>query len=392
MTSLNGKAEGWCWEYIIELSNILKKDIWICIPIAADSEYVTSLATKLKSELDPTINIYVENSNEVWSPTQVTHGVYNQAEAVHYGINFDQNYARRTVELSRWFGYVFGSGAINNRIRIVLGAQQAYGGRSDTHLNYINTTFGPPKNFVYALSPSLYFGSTNPNSDTTAIVAGMLADIKGQRDTVTNPFYRISHLDRAKKWNLIGGCVSYEGGPGVPSGGGKTNLSAQIEANRTFAIKEVLKKNYNDGWFDLGGGLAMFFALESGYNRYGCWGITDDYTKPDRNFKMRAIREIIGSDAGVKNILVSESSLSLSVVPNPAQTSVEVFFDLPTDAAALLSVANILGQEVIVPIKRTLPKGSQRVSVNLHSLSSGIYTVMIRSGSWAAQTRLLISK
>src|SRR5205085_1779235 len=149
--------------------------------------------------------------------------------------------ARRAVELSRWFADVFGSGEINKRIRIVLGAQQAYGGRSDIHLNYINATFGPPKNFIYALAPSLYFGTTNPNGDTTAIVAGMIADIRSQRDTSTNPFYRISHLNRAKKWNLIGGCVSYEGGPGVPGGGGKANLSAQIEANRTFAMKEALK-------------------------------------------------------------------------------------------------------------------------------------------------------
>ena len=107
---------------------------------------------------------------------------------------------------------------------------------------------------------------------------------------------------------------------------------------------------------------------------------------------MQAIREIIGSDAGVQNIVVSESSFKLSAVPNPARGSVEVFFDLPSDGTVLVSVANILGQEVIETLKRILPKGLQRVSVDLHSLSSGIYTVLIRTGSSTAQTRLVISK
>ncbi|MBI5326381.1 MAG: hypothetical protein HZB41_14090, partial [Ignavibacteriae bacterium] len=180
MASANGKRDGWCWEYMIELANILKKDIWINLHISCDSAYVVNLAQKLKDELDPSINIYVENSNEVWSPTQTTHGPYNQAQADYYKINFDQNYARRTVELSNLFALVFGMNEINKRIRVVLGAQQAYGGRSDIHLNYINETFGPPKNYIYATTPTLYFGSTNPNGDTSEINQGMLEDIDGQ--------------------------------------------------------------------------------------------------------------------------------------------------------------------------------------------------------------------
>jgi hypothetical protein len=306
MGNINGKKDGWCWEYIIELSNILKKDIWINIPISCDSNYVHNLAQMLLKELDPAINIYVENSNECWAPAQETHGPYNKAQADFYGISFDQNYARRTVELSRWFSNIFGAEQIHKRFRIVLGAQHAWGGRSDTHLEYIKNTFGPPSQYIYALCPAIYFNSTNPNGDTTQILNGMAQDIDQQIQNPSNAFYRKSHINRAKLWQLPGGCLAYEGGPHLPAGGGPANLSQQILVHRMPGMADILIRNFIDGWFSIGGGLAMFFTIQSGYNRYGCWGITDDYTKPDRNYKMQAVRAII--NPSTQNISESYST------------------------------------------------------------------------------------
>jgi len=300
MAGMTGQRDGWCWEYIIALSNELKKDVWINIHMSCDSEYVTSLAAKLKSELDPSINIYVENSNEVWSPTQATHGPYNQAVATARGITFDQNYARRTVELSRWFATVFGASAINERIRVILAGQQAYPGRSDNHLNYIKNAFGDPKDFVYATSTALYFGSTNASSADPAVInTGMIAAIDAQINAPTSSLYRKTHITKAASWNLRGGCTSYEGGVSLPEGGNTANLAAQIRANRTPAMADVITHSYRTGWDELGGGLALYFTLASAYNRYGCWGITDDATNPDRNAKMSAIHALLAPATSV---------------------------------------------------------------------------------------------
>lgn len=288
MKDMNGKRDAWCWDYIVELANLLKKDIWVNIHISCDSNYVTSLAKFLKQKLDPTINIYVENSNEVWSPTQATHGPYNQAQADFYKITFDQNYARRCVELSKWFGLVYGSNEINKKIRVLLAGQQSYNGRSDNHLNYIKNTFGEPKNYIYANSTALYFGSTKAtDTDPQVINDGMTEDINSQITTTANAAYRLNHINKAKTWNLPGGCTSYEGGPHLPAGGGTTNLSNQILAHRTTKMRDAIELSYLDGWKNLGGGLAMYFTLSSAYNRYGCWGLTDDYTNPERNYKCR---------------------------------------------------------------------------------------------------------
>jgi len=342
MANLNGKRDAWCWEYMIELANILKKDIWLCIHQSCDSQYVAQLGMLLKNALDPFINIYVENSNEVWSPTQATHGPYNQADAQAHGITFDQNYARRTVELSRWFAAVFGQEEINNRIRVILSGQHGYSGRSDNHLSYINSTFGAPRDFIYATSTALYFGSTQSSAtDPSQINNGMLEDITNQISNQQASTYRLNHINKANTWGLKGGCTSYEGGPGVPAGGGTANLSNQILAHRTQAMAGILKRNYLEGWRDLGGGLALYFILTSGYNRYGCWGITDDYTKPDRNYKMGAIREIISGTTGIYDANPSVTP-SLELYPNPGTT----YLTIHSASAMDVHVTDALGRNI----------------------------------------------
>ena len=343
MSGMNGKRDGWCWEHMIALANILKKDIWICVHMSCDSSYVAQLATLLKNTLDPVINILVENSNEVWSPTQATHGPYNQADAQAHGITFDQNYARRTVELSGWFGAVFGAQEINNRIRVILAGQHAYNGRSDNHLTYIRGALGEPKDFIYATSTALYFGSTKASSTNPAdINDGMFEDIAGQIGNAQSATYRLNHITKANTWGFKGGCTSYEGGPHLPAGGGTANLSAQILAHRTSAMGDVITRNYREGWRDLGGGLAMYFTLVSGYNRYGCWGITDDFTKPDRNYKMRAIREMTAASTAVEDETAGQDDYRITASPNPFSTELL----LRAEHAVTTRITDVLGREL----------------------------------------------
>jgi hypothetical protein len=354
MASTSGKRDGWCWEYIVALANELRKDVWICVHQSCDSTYVTELADMLARDLDPAINIHVESSNEVWSPTQATHGPYNAAAAAARGISFDQNHARRTVELSRWFAGVFGAQEINRRIRVIMAGQHAYHGRSDTHLDYINRTFGAPDRYIWATSTALYFGSTRASSpDTTAILAGMMEDITAQRTDAQTATYRPVHVAKAAAWKLPGGCTSYEGGPHLPAGGGTTNLDAQIRAHRTLAMRDVLVANYTDAWRDLGGGLALHFTLASAYTRYGCWGLTDDVSHPDRNHKMDAMREIIRTaTTAVDTLDVANGTRSqahargieISAAPHPFTNvlTLRSTSALPID----VRITDLLGREV----------------------------------------------
>lgn len=372
MTDLNGKRDGWCWEYIIELANILKKDIWINIHISCDTNYVLSLAQMLKNQLDPSIKIYVENSNEVWSPTHMTHGPYNQAQADEFGISFMQNYARRTIELSDLFAQVFGHNEINKRIRVILAGQHAFSGRHDYHLDYIVENIGPPKDYIYALSTALYFGSDIPDGSPTEINQGMISDIDRQINEPDDNTYRPVHIAKAEQYGLPGGCTSYEGGPHIPSGGTQDNLENQILAHRTPDMKDILIKNYAEAWFDIGGGLAMHFTLAGGYNRYGCWGLTDDYTNPDRNYKMQAMRELAGewSGAAARSML---NEISLRSYPNPFRNATNIEFELPAPAWVTIRLFDQLGEEVKCILGRPFKAGSHNIRFDASGLAPGLY-------------------
>lgn len=382
MQVINGKRDAWCWEYIVELSNTLDKDIWINIHMSCDSTYVAELAKFLQANLNSNINIYVENSNEVWSPTQATQGPYNKAEADNYGITFDQNYARRTVELSNWFANVFGKDAINNRIRVILAGQHAYNGRSDIQLNYINDKIGEPKNYIYATSTALYFQTEAPTSDDLETINnGMLISIGKQIIETQSSTYRLNHINKAKDWGLVGGCTSYEGGPHVPAGGDLDNLGNLINSHRTKEMGNVIKYNYQEGWEKIGGGLAMHFTLASSYNRYGCWGLTDDYTNPDRNYKMQAIRDIISTKSNITNLAV-EDIIALS--PNPTDGNIQLVLKKKLDE---LIVVDISGKTIF-----DLDPNIGSTQIDMSGFPSGVYFLKYSNGGVWGSTKIQLNR
>ncbi|MHC4879698.1 MAG: tandem-95 repeat protein [Planctomycetota bacterium] len=60
-------ASGVAVEYIVELANATQKDIWVSMPHAATADYVTNFATYIRDNLDPSLTVTVEYSNEIWN-------------------------------------------------------------------------------------------------------------------------------------------------------------------------------------------------------------------------------------------------------------------------------------------------------------------------------------
>ena len=58
---------GASWEYVAALANAVGRDIWINIPDQANDDYVRQLATLLHTQLNPGLNVWMEDSNEVWN-------------------------------------------------------------------------------------------------------------------------------------------------------------------------------------------------------------------------------------------------------------------------------------------------------------------------------------
>lgn len=60
-------AGGVAYEYMIQLCNELRTDMWLCIPHRATDDYITQLARLILAELDPRLKVYLEFSNEIWN-------------------------------------------------------------------------------------------------------------------------------------------------------------------------------------------------------------------------------------------------------------------------------------------------------------------------------------
>jgi hypothetical protein len=376
-----GKIDGAAWEFVIALANKVQKDPWINIQLSATSEYVTRLATMLKDSLDGSLNIYVESSNEVWNTAPgFNQSSYNQAQASDLGIGEHENHARRTIELAQIFESVFGTGSLNNRIRVILCSHKPMlKWWVEPMLTYINTNFGEPKNWLYALACQTYYGGGADASESVEkILDDCRASISEQIDESggTNEAGRVQWIQKAASWQLPGGFCSYEGGP--DHGGGSTvNLANRIAAERHAEMGEILKYNYDDAFFQLGGNLAMQFTLSSSYNRYGCWGLTDDISNPDRNYKFQAARELTGSaDIICCELTTPSNFLLLSNYPNPFNPNTAVLVSLNQPGLVTLRVFNLLGEQVaVLALDQNLPSGKQRYTFNGNHLAGGIYFV-----------------
>ena len=60
-------ASGVAIELCVQLANMTKTDAWLCVPHLADDEYITEMALLVKNQLDPSLRVYVEFSNEIWN-------------------------------------------------------------------------------------------------------------------------------------------------------------------------------------------------------------------------------------------------------------------------------------------------------------------------------------
>jgi len=294
-------AYGVAWEYVVELANQTRKDLWINIPVAATDAYVAELARFLHEKLDSNLAVYIEHSNEVWNFgfPQYTYNKLAAIDEVKRGesvLNADgstdeelwarRRHAKRVVEIGLAFRAAFGATGAQ-RIRPIYASwvifPTPYYGEI---LDWVGKTYGPPANYFYGIAGAAYFNieKAGKNATPDQLIDAMRAS------SDDNLKFRAEIQAIAQKHGLKH--CQYEVGPDV--GGGKTeNLANRILANRSPRMRELLMHDARTNWFDKGGDLYMIFSHCSTYSRFGCWGLSEDIV--NRNTpKWQAVRELTG--------------------------------------------------------------------------------------------------
>jgi len=168
---------GMAWEYMIQLANTLQRDLWICVPHMANDDYVTRLARLMRygsdgtepyslpqanpvyPPLNPSLRLYVEYSNEIWSNgNSFPQGNWAQDQATAAGITKPQFNARRFCQIWRMFQETFGGSQRIVRVAAVWTGSSNY---TDPFLQEIHN-YGPtltPSVVPDIVAPTTYFGN-----------------------------------------------------------------------------------------------------------------------------------------------------------------------------------------------------------------------------------------
>jgi PKD repeat protein len=358
-------ANGVPYEKMIELGNVAKKDVWICVPHRADDNYITQMAVLFRDKLDPKLTIYLEYSNEVWN------WMFEQA---HYNddnrpsnLTYARAYAERATHVFEIWTTVFGNQKF--RIKRTLGMQAGYNALNEQILSQLTE-----RDWDCA-SPTFYIGldhgsTGNPVLNAASTPLDVIANARNSYynfKTYLKQDYRNVHLYGKE-------IVNYEGGQHFTDFSQPPYLQAMYNA-------QVIPEMYHlyDELLDSvrlwGSKLAMAFVLAGQReNIYGSWGHLEDIdqqapfltTAP----KYQALLDNM-PPANCNSVAIAPAQSSLfSIYPNPTSQDIHITSTALKKGGTLI-LYDILGRK-IQEIRVEL--GTQEITLTLDkNIPSGIY-------------------
>lgn len=266
-------ARGVPYEIMIALCNLTQKDIWICVPHAADDDYITQMATLFRDNLDPNLTVYLEYSNEMWNWLFTQTHWNNEHRPLN--LSYGRAYSEKAMRVFRIWHTVYG--AQSGRVKRVLGLQGGYNGLNEGILAQI------PQNEWDLASPSHYFGLDHGSTGNPVLTSASTGeDVNtNARNAYFNSWLPTLKQDYRNIRVLGKKIVTYEGGQHY------TNFQT-VPYQQAMYDAQYLPSMYNlysdmlDTIRTMGNQLAMAFTL-SGIQEsvYGSWGhLPDMYMSP----------------------------------------------------------------------------------------------------------------
>lgn len=303
-------------EIMIELAERLGEDVWFCMPHMATDDYMRRFAELVKEQLDPSLKIYVELSNEVWN------WMFDQA---HYALDqgkerwqqegdvFMQWYGMRTAQMADVWSEVFADQ--RDRLVLVLGTQTSWRGLERAALDcplWVAEGNTPCYQHVDAYTITGYFTGGMVFDNNIETVEGWLDE--GQEIAMEKAIAQLSqggmledgdhdgsipgirelfdyHAAIAQERDLS--LLVYEGGQHLALPDHERLTEFFIELNRRPEMYDIYTQLLNE-WRDAGGAVFMNFADFGVPSRWGSWGVLEhvaDEESPRYNALVDFIRD-----------------------------------------------------------------------------------------------------
>lgn len=286
-------------EIIVELSNRLGVDPWICIPHRADDRYVVEAGRLLAARLAPERRVWLEYSNEVWN------AIFEQqrysrdegfrrrlAEPHQFALVTMRFYAQRSREVFERFSEGFPD---RQRVVRVLGAQAA----NDWVATEVLAVPGVAES-ADALAIAPYFGIFVGPEEREGFMAASLESLldRTERELVPESLGWVrTHRALADQHGLA--LVAYEAGQHFVAVRGLENdeaVAARLDEINRHPRFEGIYTRYLEGWREAGGGLLMHFVHVARPDQWGRFGAREWLGQPLESApKMRAIIRFVDS-------------------------------------------------------------------------------------------------
>ena len=392
----NAHTGGVSWEYMFQLCNVTRKDGWICLPHNADSAYIASLAALARRELDTTLRLYLEYSNEVWN------GIFPQRNWVEQNapasLNSPQKYAycferAFRIFMREWTGD-------ERRIIRVAATQLDNPWLIRQMLTYV------PNGTIDAISPGGYLHLTNAayqvlaQKGAAATADDVFADSRTYMNTpMTGGKARMrEHAQTAAQYNVK--LVLYEAGQhftSSPFGSSQPYLPAIYAAQRDNRMYDLYREWItfcrDSARVDLFCAYSFVRRIES---QYGSWGSMNNlYANPATQPKYRALQQSscfisppsdYPMDTAIRTSAADDESAAdthgtVFAYPNPAQGLLTIkLHDI--SAATVYTSLGVACMNILSPAPLT--------TLDISSLPNGHYTLMVQNSQGIMYRQSLI--
>ncbi len=367
------------YEVMIQLANQTHKDVWICVPHAADSNYIAQMASLFRDQLDPALSIYLEYSNEVWN------WIFDQA---HYNVqtapsnlNYGRAMAARAGRTFRIWHEVFGDG--KSRVKRVLGLQAGFNYLNEQILSQLD-----PSEWDFG-SPTSYLGLDHSDTGNPVLnVASTPQDIIANARHAWQGFRPVLRQDYNNVKLFGKQIINYEGGQhfvGNVFGIGYPYQQAMYDAQYSPEIYSL----YDDMLDTIrvwGSRLFGNFSLASRQESiYGSWGVLNDIDiQPPYLLTAPKYQALLDNLCpGIPNSTpqeVEETLQSFLVFPNPTSGVCWLKLVEETPTQAKISVFDALGRRVFL-VEKDNYQVENGFQIDLSPLADGMYIVIVNSGS-----------
>ncbi|MBI3500512.1 MAG: T9SS type A sorting domain-containing protein [Bacteroidetes bacterium] len=389
---------GCAYEYIVKLCNMANKDLWLCVPHAADSDYVMNLAQMMRDSLNPNLKIYLEYSNELWNSTNTVAYPWVQANAPQ-SLNSAQRIAYFYKKNFDIWQMVFGS-QFSSRIVRVVGSQLTtpwYGQQEMAYL--INNGSGAD-----ALAPADYFLTFRQNptynhhdydtlnawgASTTPLQAINLA----RKNIPSMHMGTLANNQTATQYGLR--YIFYEGGQDLDPQNYSTHpynpaiYNAQLDTAMYNCYMNEFKFLRDSTTLDLFMHFVLFSDRGEFLNGAPPWGALESVfqdTSVNPSVKYRALMNNIFNCSASTGVSEMTKNNSITVFPNPSCGKFTIA-GLQSLKVERLEIYNVLGEKIYSSTHS--PVNS---IIDLSSQQNGIYFIKVSSEGKTKQSKIVICK